>query len=272
MERRTCYSETTNLLYSQNTFSFDEANLVVSFFDGLLPSRRAHVTSIHICWSFWMDQNSVQYAFIYLPKGDRWGSYCDKLKQLPNLRHLAVAPTFYRRPTRFMNRNERRDYKASVRFHLGYLNDVPVRDTFSVTVPWAPDSQNHPDRPSFSTDDLLPPIPKFEVKRIVQRSPVRVDQFRFPFRVKCLHCDPGVIIHKGHITDAEWLRLRNADFAPYGSVWMFHTACGGWIEFEYERNEGNRRRKWWRVTQGAKKVGNEDGTIVVSTPSESLWL
>lgn len=210
------------------------------------------MTSVHITWGFLENVNTIDRAFIYEPTYNNWGAYCTKLKELPDLRRLAVTPTFYHNPEKYRSFNET-SYRDCIMFYLRFLNNVTVKDSFTVTLPWDTRPLHQQKYPFIGTDELLPITRNFEVKRIHQYLSFSVDTFFFPFDLECLHCGPGSVLHKGTKGSAEYVQFENFEHTPWiPLVWTQHTRCGGWLEFGFTGEGGYRGRP--RCTQGGREI------------------
>ncbi|KAF2193748.1 hypothetical protein K469DRAFT_745230 [Zopfia rhizophila CBS 207.26] len=267
MSCRQIYSETINFLYSHNTFSFDDFNVLIIFTSNILPHRLKLVSSIHISWCF--TRNDRPYAFnsrsfvrIPSPPNDNletWQKCCRILDTLPSLKSLKITPSLpYDRPSG-------RDFDLIQTF-LSKLNDVYVDGPFEVSIPW-PDKTHIWVPARWSNNNRIlpwPQNPNFELRTASFHDKLEFLAFFFPFHVQCLHCSSYTIIRKSTpgfaesiLTRIEYPTIFNNNTATTEPVttryWTFHGYCQGWIEFQYDWV-----REKWSVVQGAQEIGDEE--------------
>ncbi|KAF2259738.1 hypothetical protein CC78DRAFT_620782 [Lojkania enalia] len=263
---RQIYSETIDILYSLNmfSFSFEELGNLEIFLDNLLPHRRKQISAIHITISLIEHRIYPSRAFSrpwekpHNATGVTWWKSCIALRSLPSLRSLTISPAF-------TFNNQSCQLEPEVRANLDSINKIPIQGRFSVTIPWPERAEN---RAWIASDNVLPQNPNFKIIRhIAPRNDVELLAFFLPFNVQCLHCRSYTIIRKTTKGLVESVVYRaSADFLqrpPNCSVrvpdpvtsyyWTFHTYCGGWLEFQYDWED-----KKWSVTQGAREISDEE--------------
>lgn len=266
----TRYSETIDFLYSHNTFSFDDFDVLTSFFERILPHRRTLVSSVHISADFTYRRtgNSAKFAQTFVQTSLQtsgpsyrhltpWERCCIVLGLRPRLRNLIVTSS----P---LNTNYAGADASIVRDFLKTLNNFQVDRKFSLS--WPSGNSAMPRLVWWGSKRNIPPNPRFEVRWQSSHDRLELLAFFIPFHVQCLHCNSYKLIRKGTEGLAETMltRMENQEYyqlinrsVPLADpkvtrYWTFHTHCGGWIEFQYDWVE-----KTWSVTQGAKKISDE---------------
>ncbi|KAF2493187.1 hypothetical protein BU16DRAFT_563365 [Lophium mytilinum] len=228
---RQIYSETIDILYSHNTFSFDDLDALNWFGLTTLPHRRELITTLHFKYELVKSFQTVQPQ---LPPNDTktWIDACNVLASMSNLQELRIVVESHF------------GYSANNVFplfpeFLDYLCDLSVAGRFDVHVPWPRD---HP-----AEYKLVPAKAPFEVKRFdkgdLRLDDLRLQDFAIPFTVQCLHCEEYTEIKKSTIGSA--MRTESDGTTEF---WTYHTYCGGWIAFT------SASRGDYAVLQGAKRV------------------
>ncbi|KAF2812495.1 uncharacterized protein BDZ99DRAFT_569164 [Mytilinidion resinicola] len=224
---RQIYSETVDILYSHNTFSFDDLDALNWFGLTTLPRRRELITKLHF------EYELVKTAQIFqpqLPPNDTktWIDACNVLASMTNLQELRIIV------------NSPSGYSANNVFplfpeFLEPLSHLSIAGRFDVYVPWP---ANHP-----AENRLVPAEASFEIKRLDEDMSLRRADFVIPFTVQCLHCEEYTEIKKSVVGSA--IRTESDGTTQF---WTFHTYCGGWIAFT------SASRGEYAVLQGAKRV------------------
>ncbi|OCK84925.1 hypothetical protein K432DRAFT_439645 [Lepidopterella palustris CBS 459.81] len=231
---RQIYSEAINILYSTNTFAFDDIDALLWFGSTVLPQRLSLVTSLHFDWVFLRSFLTRTEA---RPPNDKptWENACEVLASMTKLRNLKVnikMQSSYGPP----------QFNPLYPEFLDPLCSVHVNGNFEVYVPWPEDH--------LMEIQTVPRDAPFQIRRLPAKSPVNRVDFVIPFTVQCLHCQDYTTIKKGVEGYADQMQSEDETAVI---LWTFHTFCGGWIEFTLDKWNGQ-----YSVTQGATRVPEQD--------------
>ncbi|KAL5387842.1 hypothetical protein DPSP01_003240 [Paraphaeosphaeria sporulosa] len=272
---RQIYSECIDFLYSQNTFAFDDPDLLPDFLGSLLPSRARLVTSFHLAPVFardWAGSNHRDYFITKQPpiaSVQSLNRFLDVLEQHPTIRSLSITP------------KPRLDFIATcdnldvARHILKFTNTLNlVKTTKPITLAWP--EEPIPSVWYTSTHMSIPPgywgrekyLPdedsrKIKLREMPWQSPTVLMAFLIPFDVQCLHCASPTIIRRATrgFAEASFLPLSLSPSPPENATlscvlmryWTYHVFCGGWIEFQYHGE-----REEWSVSQGAQTISKAE--------------
>ncbi|KAF1969540.1 hypothetical protein BU23DRAFT_601496 [Bimuria novae-zelandiae CBS 107.79] len=270
---RQIYSECIDILYSHNTFAFDDPALVSSFLTSLLPRRRKLVASFHLAPAVGPRCSGYNfrhfYNVAYQPSQDHTihhlGYVLNVIAQQPRLHSVTITPklglafeakgdaplhTFMKNFTHALNKIE-----ASKPIALAWPEDPGARI--------APFTQNLSEH--WGRDQYLPPQDQrnFAIRTMPWQSSTEFMAFFIPFDVQCLHCASYTLIRRATkgFAEVSYHTLALDFYIPNSTTisdvlmryWTFHGSCGGWIEFQYHGG-----RKKWSVAQGAQRVSEEE--------------
>ncbi|KAF1957031.1 hypothetical protein CC80DRAFT_504127 [Byssothecium circinans] len=287
---RQIYTETVGLLYTHNTFAFDEPDTVQLFYQTVLPSRSRLIKSIHFTPNARNDIYSRSHwnrmiSWGYEPRTNELHKWWHCLHWLTTVREaslsrLTVTPTFGRL---FAQPTGGAHMCVWMQNLVSSLNHLEVSGKkVDVTLTW----------PKDAWEDLPPhvaPPPNWWAMnknipsplRMTLREygyPVKTDFMAFftPFHLQCLHCRDYTIIRKATkgFAEVSTIEAKNTDLVlagdpniatvhaprlgdPRNSVRTryitFHSFCGGWVEFEYHSPS-----KKWTATFGAREIADEE--------------
>lgn len=251
------YSETIDLLYDLNTFSFDEADTLLLFFETLLPHRRNLISSLHLTPNLNTYRSRPQskiLAELYEPPRSTltsWAKAVQVLNMQANLRSLAVIPVLS-----FLGQGGWPQGSVILNC-FRVLNEARVDGKFTFTFP------DDPSGTLLSSEPRLRGPWAFEVLELTRGPAFQLMCFLVPFNVQCLHCSSYVIIRKATKGFCEATLIRaesdfsfgaDADGQPkLGFYWTFHSYCGGWMEFQYDWG-----MREWSVTQGGRELSERE--------------
>ncbi|KAF2465612.1 uncharacterized protein BDR25DRAFT_85496 [Lindgomyces ingoldianus] len=264
MTCRQIYSEAINFLYSLNTFSFDEVDVVIAFFATLLPHRKNLTTSFHFTCNF-TQVGPIRNVY-FEPRNDRAGNWrraCDFLKKLPFLHSLTISPSFLCMIQSSVPTSKLQDY-------FDMLGEVRVHSPIRFVLPWAEtlDAWLHP--PRVAGNRALSPTDRFKFMWPTPTDNAEWLGFFVPFHVQCLHCNSYTIIRKAtrgiaqviltregpYLTPVQFPRQPPLSNPKLSRYWTFHSYCRGWMEFQYDWVEEK-----WSVTQGARRITDEEAEL-----------
>ncbi|ORX95150.1 hypothetical protein BCR34DRAFT_200571 [Clohesyomyces aquaticus] len=251
---RQIYSETVDVLYSQNTFSFDESDLFGAFIASILPKRKNLLTSLHFVWSH--SASGLGRNLYFEPRNDdgKLSRDClEVINSLPSVGSLTITPSFACAAMGAMWHTRRLTW-----IHI--LRSAQLECPIQVTIPWA-SGQDHPNKDAYIQE--LFSDGRFHLRQSTPTDHAEWLSFFIPFNVQCLHCDTYTIIRKATRGVAQVILTRKEPYwqhSPYPAsepkltrYWTFHSYCRGWMEFQYDWDT-----KTWSVTQGAKKITDDE--------------
>ena len=223
----------------------------------LLPHRARLISSIHLVNDFapYPLRREPGFAPIYRPSNtdlEAWETCCRTLNTLPRLRSLSIVQPSEHMDLRGWVAGPTTDMSTRI-FTL--LNPVHVSGHFSISFPWPAHLDMTPQQLSRFHASSGPAF-TLSAAACTPRDKMALLVFFLPLDIQCLHCRPPATIRKLTGGGAESILSRAVSHRGLDATdpvetryWTSHTACGGWMELEYDW-EGDA----WGVTQGARAL------------------